>query len=86
MWTVSYSCGGKKRAETMPAKLAAELKPLVTQGREVRKAVMEVLAINLRLLHLWRQQQRGCVRQWKRRRTAETKDSSVSGQSDGAVV
>lgn len=86
VWTLSCSVAGKKRVETMPADLAAELKPLVTQGREVRKAVMEVLAINLRLLHLWRQQQRGCVRQRKRRRTAETKDSGVSGQSGGAVV
>jgi hypothetical protein len=37
--------------------MAAELSPLVKQGRELREALMEVLAINLRLLHLWRRQQ-----------------------------
>jgi len=86
VWTLSYSRWGKKHVETLPADLAADLLPLVEQGRAVREAVMEVLAINLRLLHLWRQQQRGCVRQGKRRRTAGPKDSGVSGQPRGAVV
>jgi len=44
VWTLSYSSGGNKRVETLPADLAAELLPLVEQGREVREAVMEVLA------------------------------------------
>jgi hypothetical protein len=58
MWTLTYSSEGKKRAEGLPASLAAELAPLVEQGRELREAVMEVLAINLQLLRLWRQEQR----------------------------
>jgi len=44
VWTLSYSSGGKKRVETLPADLAGELSPLAPQGREVREAVMEVLA------------------------------------------
>ncbi len=58
MWTLSFSFEGKKRVEVLPADLAAELAPLVDQGRELREAVMEVLAINLQLLRLWRQEQR----------------------------
>ena len=58
MWTLAYSFEGKKRVESLPESLASELAPLVEQGRELREAVMEVLAINLRLLRLWRQEQR----------------------------
>jgi hypothetical protein len=32
---------------------------LVEQGRELREATVEVLAINLQLLRLWREEQRG---------------------------
>ena len=59
MWTLSYSFAGKKRVEVLPESLASELAPLVEQGRELREAVMEVLAINLQLLRLWREEQRG---------------------------
>ena len=58
MWTLSYSFGGKKRVEVLPETLASELAPLVDQGREIREAVLEVLAINLQLLRLWREEQR----------------------------
>ena len=68
MWTLSYSLEGKKRVETLPADLAAELLPLVEQGREVREGVMEVLAINIQLLRLWREQQRSPGKQAKRQR------------------
>jgi len=71
VWTLSYSSGGHKRVETLPADLAAELLPLVERGREVREAVMEVLAINLRLLRLWREQQRGPLPRAKRQRRAK---------------
>ena len=57
-WTLSYSFEGKKRVEVLSESLAAELAPLVEQGRELREAVMEVLAINLQLLSLWREEQR----------------------------
>jgi hypothetical protein len=66
MWTLSYSLAGKKRVEVMPEALASELAPLVEQGRKLREAVMEVLAINLQLLRLWRLEQR-------RRQTARPK-------------
>ena len=58
MWTLSYSFKGKKHVEILPDSLAAELAPLVDQGREIREALIEMLAINLQLLHLWRQEQR----------------------------
>ena len=58
VWTLGYSAGGRKVVETLPAELSTELSPLVEQGREVREAVMEVLAINLQLLKMWRQQKR----------------------------
>lgn len=57
-WTLSYSFEGEKRVEVLPADLAAELAPLVDEGRQLREAVMEVLAINLQLLRMWRQEQR----------------------------
>lgn len=57
MWTLSYSLAGKKRVEVMPEALASELAPLIEQGRKLREAVMEVLAINLQLLRLWRLEQ-----------------------------
>jgi hypothetical protein len=59
MWTLSYSFEGKKRVEVLPKAMVAELTPLVEQGRRLREAVMEVLAINLQLLRLWRLEQRG---------------------------
>ncbi len=58
MWTLSYSFEGKKRVEVLPESLASELAPLVEQGREIREAVLDVLAINLQLLRLWREEQR----------------------------
>ena len=72
MWTLSYNSGGKKHVEILPKSLAAELRPFVQEGRELREAVMEVLAINLKLLRLWRLEQRG-QRSVKPRRLAAAK-------------
>lgn len=58
MWTLAYSFAGKKRTEVLPESLASELAPLVEQGRQIREAVLEVLAINLELLRLWRLERR----------------------------
>ena len=58
-WQLTYSVQGQRRVEALPESLATELAPLVERGRQVREALMEVLAINLQLLRLWRQQQRG---------------------------
>ena len=58
LWTLSYSSGGKKHVEVLPKSLVTELRPLVQEGRELREALMEVLAINLQLLRLWRLEQR----------------------------
>ncbi len=67
-WTLSYSFEGEKRVEVLPETLASELAPLVEQGRELREAVMEVLAINLQLLRLWRAEQHGRPPARERRR------------------
>ncbi len=60
-----------KESREPPILRLAELSPLVEQGREVREAVMEVLAINLQLLRLWREQQRGPAKRAKRQRRAK---------------
>ncbi len=57
-WALSYSYQGTRRTEKLSAELAAELAPLVEEGRQIREAVMEVLAINVQLLKLWRGQER----------------------------
>ena len=75
VWTLSYSVGGRKRVETLPADLAAQLLPFVEQGREIRETVMEVLAINLQLLRLWREQQRGPAQRAKRQRKSKRKSA-----------
>lgn len=54
-WALSYSVEGRKQVEVLTEDLAAQLQPLVNEGREIREAVMELLAINLQLLRLWRQ-------------------------------
>ena len=69
MWTLTYSAGGKKRVEVLPESLASELAPLVERGRVFREAVMEVLAINLQLVRLWRMEQRRCQPTRKQRRS-----------------
>lgn len=67
-WELTYSLEGRKRVELLPESLASELAPLVEQGRKLREAVMEVLAINLQLLRLWREEQRGRQARPHRRR------------------
>jgi hypothetical protein len=57
-WSLDYSFEGKKRVEILPESLALELAPLVAKGRELREAMLEVLAINVQLLRLWRIEQR----------------------------
>lgn len=78
-WTLSYSSNGKKRVEVLPESLASELGPLVEQGRELREAVMEVLAINLQLLRLWREEQRDRppTRQQRRAAGRRSKDKRL---------
>ena len=47
---------GKKHVERIPEDWVEELRPLVEQAREFKKAVGEVLAANAQLLALWRKQ------------------------------
>jgi len=57
MWVLTYSFEGKKRTVALPKDVASKLAPLIEKGRLLREAVMEVLAINLQLLDMWRQEQ-----------------------------
>jgi hypothetical protein len=56
MWTLTYSVGGKRRVEFIPADLVPVVQPLVEKGRAYRDAVAEVLAINAQLFSRWRRQ------------------------------
>ena len=79
-WTLSYSLRGEKQVEVLPESLAAELAPLVEQGRQIREAVMEVLAINLQLLRLWREGQRSRPPTQKRSKSAGRRPKRKSGR------
>lgn len=57
-WTLTYSVGGRKQVENIPAEWVEQLMPLVQQGQAYREALAELRAINAQLLKLWRLQQR----------------------------
>jgi hypothetical protein len=57
MWSLTFMADGKKRVEAIPPEWVEEIRPLVVQGRELKDAVAELLALNARLLVLWRRQQ-----------------------------
>jgi hypothetical protein len=57
MWTLTSSVGGLKDVLVVPADLARQLKPSVQRGREYKDALRELLAINTRLVRLWREQE-----------------------------
>ncbi|MCP4600760.1 MAG: hypothetical protein GY847_09545 [Proteobacteria bacterium] len=56
MWQLTFMVDGKKRVEAIPKQWAEDLLGLVEQGREFKRAVAEVLAINAQLLALYKQQ------------------------------
>lgn len=70
LWVLSFSVQGRKHTEAIPEDWVAELEPLVSQGRECRDALAELLRLNVQLLRLWRQQQR--ARSHKREKTRAT--------------
>lgn len=57
MWTLTSSIKGVKDVLVVPADVVPALRPLVLLGREYRKALSEALAINAKLVRLWRAQQ-----------------------------
>lgn len=57
MWTLTSSIEGAKDVLVVPAELEPTLRPLVLRGREYRTALTELLAINAKLVRLWREQQ-----------------------------
>lgn len=76
-WSLSYSLDGKKHTVALPASLAAELAPSVEEGRQLREAVMELLAINVRLLRLWREEQRSKGREGNAQRRTGARQRKV---------
>ena len=56
MWSLTFMVDGKKRVERIPDDWVEEIRPLVEQGREFKRAVAEVFAANAQLLVLWRKQ------------------------------
>ena len=74
LWVLSFSIEGTKHTEVIPKDWVPELEPLVTQGRECREALAELLRLNAELLCLWRQEQR--MRAKAKRDRARQKPSS----------
>jgi hypothetical protein len=58
LWSLTFMVDGKKRVEAIPEEWVEEIRPRVVEGREFKDAVAELMAINARLLALWRRQQR----------------------------
>ena len=57
-WTLTYMIDGERHADRIPAKWAEEVRRRVAAGREFQDAVREVLAANVQLLVLARQQEK----------------------------
>lgn len=58
IWVLSFSIEGTKHTEVIPVDWVSELEPLVSQGRECRETLAELLRLNAELFRLWRQEQR----------------------------
>lgn len=58
LWTLTYSVGGEKQVQVIPAASVAALEPLIARARLYRQAVAELGAINAQLVTLWRRQGR----------------------------
>jgi hypothetical protein len=54
LWSLTFMVDGQKRVERIPDDWVEEIRPLVEQGREFKRAVAEVFASNAQLLALWR--------------------------------
>ena len=70
MWTLTSSVEGVKDVLVIPGAMVSTLEPLVARGREYRRALTELLAINAQLVRLWRQQQSARLSNTNRRKTA----------------
>ena len=58
MWQLTFMVDGKKRVEAIPKDWAVALLRLVEQGREYKKALAEVGALNAQLLAVFKKQQK----------------------------
>ena len=57
-WTLTYMIDGERHTDRIPAEWAEEVRHRVAAGREFQDAVREVLAANVQLLFLARQQEK----------------------------
>jgi len=64
-WTLTYMLNGERRTDRVPAEWAQEVQRQVQAGREFQDAVREVLAANVQLLFLARQQEKKAKRRKK---------------------
>jgi len=70
IWELTFWADGQKRVKVIPKQWVDELLPVVEQGREYKDAVVELFAINAKLLVLWLEQNK------KPRRRAQTRVST----------
>jgi hypothetical protein len=54
-WSLTFMVNGKKRVERIPDEWVEKIRPLVEEGRVLKKAISEVCALNAQLLILQRQ-------------------------------
>ena len=56
LWSLTFMVEGKKRVERIPAEWVDEVRRRVEEGREFKRAMVEVFAANAQLLVLQRRQ------------------------------
>jgi hypothetical protein len=56
LWQLTFMVDGKKRVERIPEEWVAEVRRRVEEGREFKRAMVEVFAANAQLLVLERRQ------------------------------
>lgn len=56
LWQLTFMVDGKKRVERIPAEWVDEVRRRVEEGREFKRAMVEVFAANAQLLVLQRRQ------------------------------
>jgi len=69
MWSVTFSCRGRRRVERVPEGWVEQLETMVLETQAYLDAIKEVQAINIQLLALTRAQQQERIRRAKRRRS-----------------
>lgn len=58
-WLLRFRLNGKSYVEYVPADWAETVRPFVEQAAEFKDALTELVALNAKLLGLWRHERRG---------------------------